>query len=112
MHPGIKSFVVSWNNNYPLDKWFRAKYGIPFNSEKHRETNPLDIYLEWAEDRLFDQYDTEDKINKEETAEYKKGVWLKPNGKYGKVEMTEAEFDNFDISLINKSLNDVSSESE
>ena len=51
----VKDFVYFWNINFPLDRWYRAKYNIPFNSSNHREISILDIRHEWEEYMLYDK---------------------------------------------------------
>jgi hypothetical protein len=45
--------VVKWNMAYPLDKWWREKYKVPFMSKIHREANFLDQLFEFQEEKLF-----------------------------------------------------------
>lgn len=49
----VKDFVYRWNLNFPLDRWYRSKYNIAFNSSVHREISILDIRYEWEEYRLY-----------------------------------------------------------
>ena len=48
-----RDFMIQWNLKFPLDRWYRKKYGIPFMSKQHRESSFLDIRREWEEDQLF-----------------------------------------------------------
>lgn len=53
---GIKSIqeqVIEWNAKFPLDKWYREKYRIPFMSKQHRESSFYNIRYEWEEEKLF-----------------------------------------------------------
>jgi hypothetical protein len=50
---GLKSFVERWNIDYSLDRWWRKKYRMPFNSEKHRASCFIDMQFEFEEDKLF-----------------------------------------------------------
>lgn len=96
----FRGFIVRWNNDNPLDKKFRDKYKIAFNSPQHRESNQLDILLEHIEDQLFSEHDKaiEHRIIKDK--QYEKGLWLE------EVKMTEEEsqdlFDKIDIFKIKK----------
>lgn len=47
--------VVSWNKRFPLDRWWRIKYNIPFMSPAHRESSFIDQLFEFEEDKLFSQ---------------------------------------------------------
>lgn len=50
-----REFMIQWNLKFPLDRWYRKKYGIPFMSKQHRESSFLDIRREWEEDRLYEE---------------------------------------------------------
>lgn len=50
-----RNFLIRWNNNFPVDRWWRVKHNIPFMSSAHREINFLDQLLEFEEDQLFDE---------------------------------------------------------
>jgi hypothetical protein len=96
----LKGFIIRWNNDHPLDKKFRDKYKIAFNSIEHRNSNQLDILFEYLEDQLFVEYDSaiEQRINKQK--QYEAGQWLE------EVKMSEQEaqdlFDKIDIFAIKK----------
>lgn len=49
-------FIIRWNNELPLDLWWRRKYNIPFNSQKHREVRYIDIYHEWQEEQMWEEH--------------------------------------------------------
>lgn len=49
----VKDFVYRWNLDFPLDRWYRSKYNIAFNSPTHREISVLDIRYEWEEYKLY-----------------------------------------------------------
>ena len=51
----LKRFIVAWNNKYPLDRRFRKKYNIAFNSEEHRRYNQIDVYLDLLEDSMVEK---------------------------------------------------------
>jgi hypothetical protein len=57
----IRNFIIAWNIAYPLDKWWRDKYNIAFNSQKHRDSNILDVCIEYEEMLLFKPRSTGDK---------------------------------------------------
>lgn len=63
--------IIEWNNRFPVDRWWRNKYNIPFGSPAHRKSNFLDQLFEYREDKLFNRYN---KI----TSQYVpgKGDWL------------------------------------
>jgi translation elongation factor P/translation initiation factor 5A len=61
----IKKFIYEWNTNYPIDRWWREKHNIAFNSSSHREVSFMDMRLEWEEDQLYNKLRNEEvyKIN-------------------------------------------------
>lgn len=73
----LREFIIKWNNDNPLDRMFREKYNIPFNSPQHRELNQIDICLEFIESDIFSSYMKDAKIEIEKEEEYQKGRWLK-----------------------------------
>lgn len=53
----VQSKVIEWNVKFPLDKWYREKYRIPFMSKQHRESSFCNIRFEWEEEKLFNNKD-------------------------------------------------------
>ena len=51
----IRQYIIEWDNRFPIDRWWRKKYNIAFNSSAHRESSFLDQLVEWEEDQLFDE---------------------------------------------------------
>lgn len=49
----IRNYIVDWNIRFPIDRWWRKKYNIAFNSSAHRESNFLDQLIEFEEDKVF-----------------------------------------------------------
>lgn len=83
----LKTFIINWNNLFPLDRWYREKYKIPFNSKKHLKASQVDILLEYIEKISFKEY-SDDMISDIENKKLlDKGEWLKPT------EVTEKESD-------------------
>lgn len=72
----IRRSIVSWSNTFPLDKWWRNRYKIPYGSELHRKQSQIDIYLEWQEEILFQQREVDFALAKEKAKAYKKGIWI------------------------------------
>ena len=62
----ILTSIVSWNNRFPLDRWWRNKYGIPFMSPAHRESSFLAQLFEFEEDKMFAKLRSEISGSKEE----------------------------------------------
>jgi len=95
----FKSFVYHWNNNYPVDRWWREKHKIPFNSLQHREFCFIDMFFEYQEDKIFAEIMSKREEKKDEDI-YKPGYgdYLKKK-KLTEKEIDEA-FDNLDISKL------------
>lgn len=68
----VRSFVISWSSRFPVDRWWRKKYNIAFNSPSHRESNFIDQIIEYQEDKLYAELN-------EKTEEYQPNTsnWLK-----------------------------------
>lgn len=49
----VRSFVISWSSRFPVDRWWRKKYNIAFNSPSHRESNFIDQLIEYHEEKLY-----------------------------------------------------------
>ena len=67
----VKNYIISWNLRFPVDRWWRKKFTIAFNSLDHRESSFLDQLIEYEEEKFFEEI-----IHQEE---YKPGTgdWLK-----------------------------------
>lgn len=55
----LEQAVVSWNNRFPLDRWWRNKHEVAFMSPVHRESSFLYQLFEFEEDKLFSKAATE-----------------------------------------------------
>jgi hypothetical protein len=70
----LKDFTFQWNFKFPVDRWWRKKHSIPFNSPDHREISFIDQYFEFIEDSSFTTF-----INRKKEEPYVpgKGNFLK-----------------------------------
>lgn len=50
-----KNFIYEWNHKFPIDRWWRQKHKVAFNSPIHREISFVDMRIEWEEDNLFNR---------------------------------------------------------
>lgn len=50
----LQDLVKKWNLLFPLDRWYRKKYNIPFNSSKHRVLSFIDMYFEYYEYYIYE----------------------------------------------------------
>ena len=93
----ISDFIKKWNNQYPLDRWWRKRYGVAFGSPEHLQTSFINQIIEYKEDDYFEKLKAE-KADRE-LAELN-GQSLKSGNK--EIKMTEKEvdeeFDNLDLS--------------
>ena len=55
MDENIKRFVLEWNYRYPVDRWWREKHKVAFNSPTHRISNFWDQMFEYEEDVLYSE---------------------------------------------------------
>lgn len=99
MQVSLRTLIVRWNNENPLDKKFREKYKIAFNSPQHREINQLDILIEYIEDQVFSEYRQIIENQDIKDKQYKEGRWLEEK------QLTSQEsqdlFDKIDVFKIN-----------
>lgn len=98
----LSDFLIDWNNFFILDRNYRKKYSIAFNSKEHRNLCYIDIYLEFLEDAIFEQHSKEFAENIEKIKQYNSGKWID----FQRItpEITEKlieKFDNIDISSFN-----------
>jgi hypothetical protein len=75
----LRTFIINWNNFFPLDKWWRDKYKIPFGSPAHLEANQIDIFIEFIEQQAYEEHKTQliELTNKEDR--HKKDGWISKN---------------------------------
>jgi hypothetical protein len=88
----ITSFIYKWNATYPIDRWWRERHKIAFNSPEHRVVSFLDIYVEWQEEQLYIK--AREASQKQE--DYKRGDWLQERVIDKQREIDE--FENIDLS--------------
>lgn len=95
----VDEFVISWNQKFPLDYWWRRKHGITFGSEQHRNTTYIQMMIEYREDKMMEELISEG--NSADPMLEKEIDKLLPNGGQKIVKMTskevDHEFDNMDI---------------
>lgn len=104
----LKAFVIKWNNQFPIDRWFRQKYNISFGSEEHRKVNLLDMLIEYEEDSLFRIIPEKLRREREKQKEYEEtGEWLSKSSSFQE-DYSEEEidklFNQIDINELNKNV--------
>ena len=60
----LEKEVIRWNNNFPLDYWWRKKYNIPYGSKAHKEMSFIDMYYEYLEEKMMNENVEENKNEK------------------------------------------------
>ena len=90
----IDSFIYKWNTTYPIDRWWREKHKIAFNSPEHRVVSFLDIYIEWREEQLYNKVQE----NSYKNLQYKRGDWLMEHQESISIEDEIAAFKEMDLS--------------
>jgi len=92
----IDKFILRWNTMYPIDRWWREKHNVAFNSLEHRVVSFLDMYIEWNEEQLFKKMIDKDIKNKE----YHSGDWLQERRDLKSIEDDIREFEQMDLTKL------------
>lgn len=95
---GLKQFIIDWDCRHPVDKWWREKHNIIFDSEEHRKISFIQMYIEYSEFFYFSYFPRirkkiQDKKCKQETEKNKK--YEKGNGNF----MKEVSLNKHDIDI-------------
>ncbi len=56
----LSNFILKWNIDFPIDRWWRKTHSVSFNSQHHREITFIDMFCEWKEDSLYKEIGEED----------------------------------------------------
>lgn len=95
----FQSFILEWNLENPVDRWWRSKHGVAFNSSLHREVSFIDMYMEFYEDSLYEKAVRQNK--KKIESPYIPGshdfLYEPEYSVTDRNEITEEEFDNIEI---------------
>lgn len=51
LRESTERFISQWHNDFVLDYWWRKKYNIPFGSPQHKAMCPIDMLIEWQEEK-------------------------------------------------------------
>lgn len=89
----VRSFVNDWNTKYPIDRWWRDKYNIPFGSPQHLNHSLVDMRIAFEDDHLHLRLDADAAVEKKVEEKYApgRGDWLKKQPKFTK--MTKGDVD-------------------
>lgn len=97
----LRSFVEEWNLKYPIDKWWRDKYNVPFGSAAHKAQSMLDMRLDFEEELMFLQQKR--RISTEQSSSYQfgSGSWLKKQIVKPTQQQLDKDFDRIDVTSDN-----------
>ena len=100
-YESVVAYITDWNVEYPVDRYWREKYKIPFNSPQHRSISFIDELIDYEEDLLFERLYESSKKDKEieELYERGKGNWLKKQVMSNKE--VDYAFENLDLDSFN-----------
>jgi len=74
----FRNFIVSWNDDFPIDLWWRRRNNVSFNSPKHRCMSFIDMYFEYEEEKMIEEYSEYKKERENDLEDYQiTGKWLK-----------------------------------
>lgn len=68
----LEDFILQWNTDFPIDRWWRKTHKVAFNSSGHREASFLDMTFEFLEEKLY--ADAVERHLKREYDPYKPGI--------------------------------------
>lgn len=91
----IRDFVYRWNYKFPIDRWWRKKYNVAFNSPQHKEMSFIDMRIEYEEELLFQSLKKKD--DDEDMYEPGTGNYLKPQRKNYSQKQIDDAFDKFEF---------------
>lgn len=85
----IPELVEIWNKKIPIDRWYREKYNIPFNSSAHRQVCLADMFYEFYESQRYNRI-----IKDKENNKIEEDIYIKGKGNFMKsVSYTQADID-------------------
>jgi hypothetical protein len=90
----LNDFIIRWNNKFPIDRWWREKYKVPFGSEQHKSMNFIMMFIDYEENEMFHKIERDKDPDNAET-------FANPNVEKLSTKEIDEEFDNIDISSFN-----------
>lgn len=91
----LKDFILNWNIDFPIDRWWRKRHGVIFNSSVHREVSFIDMFLEFIEESLYEEVLEKRKNIEEDPYAPGEGNFLFE--REVSQELTDEEFDKVDL---------------
>lgn len=93
----IESFILEWNIDFPVDRWWRTKHGISFNSSLHREISFIDMYIEFYEDSLYNKSIEQSQKRKKDPYIPNSNDFLYLSEGHNGNELSDEDFDDIEI---------------
>lgn len=105
MVDGAKDYLLRWNYQFPLDRWWRKKYGVSLFSEQHLNASQADIVLEWLEEKLFEEIQQKAELQEKIDTDYRNGKWIRNSSADSITEKEESDlFDKISVREVNSKI--------
>lgn len=72
----LQTFMIQWNEKFPIDRWWRKKHNVSFLSSEHRECSFTAQMMEYQEDVFFAKA-IKEQDNNDDPYTPNIGEWLK-----------------------------------
>ena len=98
-NPTFRDRIIEWNNQYPLDYYWRKKNDIKFGSKEHKETSFLEMRIDLNEDMIYKNERTKYLLREK----YKSRLLIPRAARVAPISQEEIEdlFDNIDLDQFN-----------
>lgn len=96
----LRTFIINWNKKWPIDFWWRKKYNVPFGSEKHRQADFIQMYLDYEEDKMMRKI-YESKIESPKDSRFEEQFKKSGVGEGMTQDQIDDDFENIDLSSYN-----------
>lgn len=102
----LRSLVIKWNNEHPVDYWWRKRYNVAFGSEQHKQMSFIEMtfeYVEYVEYRVIEIQQILESKRKTDIKNNELFTQTSPGKEVVHMSKKEAadEYDNLDLSLFN-----------
>jgi len=97
----VLGFVQEWNLRFPIDRWWRERHEVAFNSPEHRAISFFDMRFEFEEELMFRRRDRINryKLNSGDFMDMESMQEMEQNmSEEARLKMYKEEFDNLDLS--------------
>lgn len=98
----IKRFIFDWNNENPIDFWWRTRYNVPFGSPLHLDMDMIDMRVSYEEIEMYKRVEKELERRRDEAENNLLGIGDDKSPVKKVISMSTEEirdeFDNLDLS--------------